>query len=114
MDGDKKKEIKDAYKEKLSEGGVYAVTNNVTGKILLQPSYNLAGSKSRFDFSKVTGSAVIPKLQQDYNQYGPESFGYEVLETYKAKPEESHEQFVDKIKFLYEFWQEEYKDKDLY
>ncbi|MDD4120984.1 MAG: GIY-YIG nuclease family protein [Clostridia bacterium] len=114
MVGDKKKEIKDAYKDKLSEGGVYSVTNTVTGKILLQPSYNLAGSKSRFDFSKVTGSAVIPKLQQDYNQFGPEAFSYEVLETYKAKPEETHEQFVDKVKFLYEYWLNEYKDKNLY
>jgi len=114
MKSEDKKKLIAAYKERDVIGGVYVIKNNATGKLLLESTLELAGSKNRFEFSQKTGSAVSFKLQKDWNTYGKDAFTFEVLEELKKGESQTAEEFGADIKLLKEIWQEKLSAEDLY
>jgi hypothetical protein len=95
-------------------GGVYAITNTVTGKKLVEATQSLAGSRNRFEFSQTTGSAVSLKLQRDWNTYGPEGFTFEVLEELERGATQTTREFATDLKTLKEIWLEKGHPAELY
>lgn len=114
MNSEDKKKIISQYKQRVETGGVIAVKNNATGKILLEATRDVDGYKNRFEFSKKTGSAVSLKLTQDFKIYGAESFSLEVLETIKKGENQTPKEFSDDVKLLKELWREKYSPDMLY
>ena len=60
-----KKEIKKAYQQKKTIGGIYAIQNTKTNKWFVKESHNMAASKNLFDFSKKINDCPEQKLKQD-------------------------------------------------
>nr|WP_319487623.1 GIY-YIG nuclease family protein [uncultured Caproiciproducens sp.] len=114
MDKQNKKELAATYKERKITGGVYAVVNSGTGKMLVLSTYDLQGSKNRFEFSQKTNGCINLKLQNDWQKYGTASFHYEVLEELTKKESQTLKEFEDDIHTLHELWVEKLGDKDLY
>ncbi len=102
------------YKERKVIGGVYAVRNTVNGKRLILSASDLQGSKNRFVFSQQTNGCVNLKLSRDWEQFGADSFAFEVLEELEKKETQTSKEFAEDIKTLEEIWLEQLNPDELY
>lgn len=109
-----KKELLASYKERKMVGGICAIKNAVTGKLLVMSTNDIQGCKHRFDFSQKTGSCVSMKLQNDWKKYGNSAFAFEILEQYEKKETQALEEFKNDIKVLEEMWLEKLGSAELY
>jgi hypothetical protein len=102
----KRKALTNEYKERRAQGCVYTVTNTVTGKYLLGSAANLKSVQSHFQFAQATGSAVHPRLHDDWKALGGQAFELRILETLEQEPEQSKAEFLEDLKGLEELWRE--------
>ncbi len=114
MKSEAKKQVRAAYKERVVLGGIYAITNTVTGRKLVDATQSLVASRNRLEFAQTTGSAVTPKLQKDWGTYGPESFVFEVLEELERGEAQTPQEFAKDLKLLKELWLEKSYPAGLY
>ncbi len=99
-----RKAIRNEYKERKQLGGVYRITNTLSGQYLLGYAANLNSVQNRFQFSITTGSAPHPKLQKDWQELGPQTFTLEILEELEQQPGQSQAEFLDDLKTLEQLW----------
>ena len=78
-----KKELKREYKERKISAGVFQIKNTLSHKVLLGSSKNLEGIWNSNSFQLSIGMHRNKKLQKDWNEFGPESFVFEILEIIK-------------------------------
>ena len=114
MDKQNRKELRAAYKELKDIGGICAIKNTANGKTLILPVNNLRAYKSRFDFSKSTGSCVDDKLLLDWEKFGAQNFFMEVLEELERMEEQTPKEFRDDLNTLKDIWLEKYDPDNLY
>jgi hypothetical protein len=82
---DRKRELKKDYKQNPPPMGVYQIRNTINGKVLVGVSLNLPGILNREKFALKMGGHFNRALQADWNQFGGESFAFEVVEELKPK-----------------------------
>ncbi|WNS76157.1 GIY-YIG nuclease family protein [Bacillus sp. DTU_2020_1000418_1_SI_GHA_SEK_038] len=81
---DRKKELKQQYKEIPIEAGVYQIKNMKNQKVFVSSTRNfktLNGEK----FMLESGTHTNKALQEDWNHFGKEAFTIETLEVFKKK-----------------------------
>lgn len=100
----RRKEIINEYKDRKLSGGVYTITNTLSGKYLLSHAANLKSVQNHFQFAVTTGSTVHPKLQKDWEELGAQAFTLEVLEELEQGPTQSLAEFMDDLKTLEQLW----------
>jgi len=107
MEKDRRRELTADYKAQDAKkaGGVVAIINTVTGDRLLIAARDIRGAESRFLFSQATNSCSYYKLAEEWKQYGPEAFKFEVLETIHQKENETPAQFAEEIDALLEMYE---------
>lgn len=82
---DRKKELKQQFKETTVEAGVYVIKNTKNQKILIGKTRNLK-TLNGIKFMLENGTYTInSRLQAEWNQYGKEAFTFDVLEKLKKK-----------------------------
>ncbi|CAH0120163.1 MULTISPECIES: GIY-YIG nuclease family protein [unclassified Paenibacillus] len=81
---DRKKELQRQYKEMKTEAGVYQIRNTANQKIWVESTPNLRTLNGKL-FMLKTGGFPNKALQEDWKQFGEESFVIEILETLKKK-----------------------------
>lgn len=99
-----RRDLSKAYKERKRRGGVYTITNTRSGRYLLGSAADLASVRNHFDFAVATGSAVHPKLREDWTEAGPGAFALEVLEELEQKPNQTEAEFRDDLRTLEQLW----------
>jgi hypothetical protein len=73
-------ELKRQYKESAPDMGIYQIRNKANGKIFVESSRNLEGSRMSRMFQLRLGKAVFNReLQQDLSAFGAEKFEFSVL-----------------------------------
>lgn len=100
MDSSRKKELINAYKQKETKGGVFAVRCSANDKRWIDCTRDLAGMKNRLDFSVLTNSPIHHCLQEDWRAFGASSFVFEVLETVFPKEGELPEDYQRGLELL--------------
>ncbi|MDR3644354.1 MAG: GIY-YIG nuclease family protein [Clostridia bacterium] len=114
MEAQSKKEIRAAYKERKVTGGICAIKNTCSGRMLLAAVADLQGYRNRFEFSKATGGCINIKLQKDWDSLGADAFAFEVLEELVKKEAQTSKEFLDDIATLKEMWLEKLDPELLY
>lgn len=115
MDGEKqmeklsKKALKEQYKNRTPIGGVYSVKCNGNHNLWLRSTTDLQGSKNRFDFFVSTNSCPETCMMDAWNQFGPSSFSFEILEKIEKKETQTIREFSDDVNILLEIWKGENK-----
>ncbi|AZB44754.1 GIY-YIG nuclease family protein [Bacillus sp. FJAT-42376] len=102
---DRKKELKQAYKEAKIEAGVYQIKNRVNGKIFVASTRNLKTLNGK-QFELENGTSTNRILQKEWNEFGKEAFDFEVLEVL-IKKEEGYFNEKDALAKLEEKWMNE-------
>jgi len=100
-----KKDIKREYKEREKIAGVFQVKNLANGKVLLGSSLNLHGPLNSHRFMLQIGSHRNNVLQQEWNEYGPDNFIFEILEIVEVKDDPKFN-LSDELTLLEEIWLE--------
>ena len=114
MEGARKKELRQGYRQRETTGGVYLIRNTTNNKVLVESAQDLQGALHRFAFGKQTGSCLHLKLQKDWTEQGAGVFDLEVLEEYKKGDTQTQEEFQNDIKLLLELWRDRYVKEDTY
>jgi excinuclease UvrABC nuclease subunit len=81
---ERKKELKQFYKEIPIEAGVYRIKNSKNEKILIGSTRNIK-TLNGVKFSLENGVHTNKKLQEEWKHFGKESFTFDILEILKKK-----------------------------
>jgi hypothetical protein len=101
-----KQELRNSYRERPVIGGIYAIKNTTTGRMLIASSANIQGAENRFVFAADSPTSLNFKLLPDVREYGIDAFAFEVLEKLEKKAEQSSEEFAADLEVLLELWRE--------
>ena len=80
----RKQELKQQYKEAQIEAGVFQIRNTKNQKVLVLSTANLKTINGR-RFELQSGGFTNRDLQKEWQEFGEESFVFEVLEVLKGK-----------------------------
>ncbi len=97
------RDIKREYMERKKPSGIFQVKNTVNGKVLLGSSLNLEGPLNGAKFMLKIGRHVNEALQKEWNEYGADSFVFEILEVVKVS-EDPNFNLKDELTLLEEIW----------
>ena len=107
MKMDKKVKIKE-YKATPRPMGVFQIKNKLNGKVLIGSSNNLPAILNRFRAELKMGGCRNIELQDEWIEFGPETFEFEELEILKPLDDPSYNPAED-LRFLEELWTEKLK-----
>ncbi len=82
---DRKKELKQRFKETKVEAGVYQIKNRMNQKILVGSTRNLKTLNGLRFMLETNGYTTNKELQEEWNRFGKEAFTFSVLEKLKKK-----------------------------
>ncbi|MET0960010.1 MAG: GIY-YIG nuclease family protein [Psychrobacillus psychrotolerans] len=85
---DRKKELKQEYKEIKIEGGIYVITNKRNGKKYVASTPNFK-TLNGVKFTLENGLHSNKNLQKDWTQFGKDNFDIEHMEIIKKEEIES-------------------------
>jgi len=100
-----RKEIHQAYKERVKPAGVFMIKNIANGKVLLGSSLNLEGPLNKHKFTLKIGGHLIRALQKDWDEFGPDNFVFEILEEVKVQDNPNFN-LQDELTLLEQIWLE--------
>ncbi|MDD2734908.1 MAG: metalloregulator ArsR/SmtB family transcription factor [Desulfuromonadaceae bacterium] len=83
----KRADLKRLYKQNTPDMGIYQIKNRVNGRIYINSSTNLDGTRNSRMFQLKMGKIVFSReLQNDLTEYGADCFEFSILDVL-AKPE---------------------------
>ncbi|EKN69821.1 hypothetical protein BABA_08526 [Neobacillus bataviensis LMG 21833] len=80
---DRKKELKQQFKEITVEAGIYQIKNTINNKILVGSTRNLKTLNGLKFMLETNGYTTNKELQKEWNQYGKDAFRIDILEKLK-------------------------------
>jgi GIY-YIG catalytic domain len=99
----RKKELKKEYLQNHRPMGVYQIRNIVNDKVLIGAALDLPGVLNRHKFQLKMGNHTSGALQAEWNEFGSESFAFEILD--EITPKEGRD-YREELAFLEELWLE--------
>jgi hypothetical protein len=80
MDKQRRKELKEQFKQIKTYMGIYKITNTVNGKVYISTSSNLKSRWYTIREQLNVGRFLNLQLQKDWTELGENAFNYEVIE----------------------------------
>jgi hypothetical protein len=77
---DERKRLKEEYRRGGREAGVFQIRNAANGKVFVASALDLQGGLNRHRFELSAGGHKNGRLQAEWNEFGAESFAFEVLD----------------------------------
>ena len=77
---DRKKKLKEEYKQTHTPMGIYQIRCLANGKVLLGAALNLPGILNSNRFQLKLGKHPNKRLQADWSRFGGEKFSFEILD----------------------------------
>ncbi|UQZ86805.1 hypothetical protein SK3146_06098 [Paenibacillus konkukensis] len=103
LSAERRKQLVKAYQEMNRPMGVYAIRNKADGKMLVGSSVNLDAIWDRTRFELEMKGHRNKRLQQDWKEFGEDSFTFEVLELIE-EPKSNPKAIADDLAALEAKW----------
>ena len=100
-----KKAAKLAYKASRRPMGIFQIRNEVTGKIFVGSSMDLAAMFNRIRFQLFAGAHPNKELEADWKRLGADKFSFEVLEEIIPREDPNYDYNAD-LDALEDLWLE--------
>lgn len=97
---ERKKQLKEQYKQMKTDMGVFIVKKKNSNKYLLVGTQNLKGMMNRVKFQLENGSYPNRELQKDWNEAKPDDFEFIVLETLEYDKDESKTDYSEEVNII--------------
>ena len=110
---DRKKELKEQYKQMKTEMGIMIVQNKINNKYILVPTQNLKGMINRVRFQLSSGGHPNRELQTEWNEFGEGNFNFETLEVLEYDKDESKTDYSEELNIMEIIWTEKLSDKKM-
>lgn len=107
----RKKELREQYKLTHTPMGVYQIRNLKNGKVFVGIALNLPGILTSNKLQLSSGGHPNKKLQAEWDEFGSESFAFEVLDELGATEGAGYDYKAD-LAFLEELWLEKLQPYD--
>lgn len=104
MDKDRKAALKAAYRQTRSTAGVMGIRNLTNGKVLVEGSSDVRALINRYGSSLRFIGCRNMALQEDWKAFGPDSFVFEVLESFEPGAEDSPEDVLAMVREMEAAW----------
>ena len=101
-----KQMLKRQYLETKTRAGVYAIRNQITGRVLVAGSTNVQGALNRHRFELRDGQHRNARLAQDWAEHGETSFLFEVLDMVKPRDDPAFDA-AQELETLVSLWRQE-------
>ncbi|HEV7843177.1 MAG TPA: GIY-YIG nuclease family protein [Pyrinomonadaceae bacterium] len=110
MEKDKKR-LKQEYRQTPRPMGVFLIRNNVNDKVFVGVSLDLPGIINRHRFQLTMGKHPNKRLQADWNEFGSESFAFEIFDQLSPRAEPEFD-YRGELSYLEELWLEKLQPYD--
>lgn len=102
-----KRELKNIYKEKKFKIGVFQIRNTQNNKIFIDSSTDLDAIWNRHKFQLNFGAHANIELQMDWNEYGEDTFTFEIISVIDQKDDDNGVDYRKEVKELKDMFIEE-------
>ncbi|MDF2950095.1 MAG: hypothetical protein K0R07_2144 [Sedimentibacter sp.] len=103
---DRKKELKELYKQMKTDMGIYIIECKVNNKYYLETTQNLKGKINSARFQLEMGSYRNHGIQEDWKKYGSENFEIKVLDNLEYDKDESKLDYSEELEIMKAIWEE--------
>lgn len=103
---DRKKELKEQYKQMKPDMGIFMIRPNFSNKCYIEGTKNLRGTLNGTGFKLEMGSHTNRELQKEWKEHGKENFTIEVLEQLEYDEDEAKTDYSDDLELLRMDWEE--------
>jgi len=110
---DRKKELKEQYKQMKTEMGIFIIQNKINNKYLLVTTQNLHGMINRTRFQLKSGGHPNRELQKEWNELGEGNFIFTILETLDYDKDESKTDYSEELYIMELMLTEKLSDKNM-
>lgn len=110
---DRKKELKQQYKEMKPDMGVFAVTSSFANKCFIEAARDLKSRINSTEFKLKMGSHFNKELQREWQENDRSSFKIEVLEMLEYDEDETKTDYSDELELLQIMWEEKMQQKGI-
>lgn len=110
---DRKKELKEMYKNMKPDMGVFIIKSNFSNKCSIEGTQDLKGTINSTKFKLNFGNHPNRELQKEWKEYGESSFTIEILENLKYDKDETKTDYSEDLDILRLIWEERLLQKDM-
>lgn len=103
---DRKKRLKELYKNMKPDMGVFVIRSNFNNKCYLEGSHDLKSTINSGKFKLNFGNHPNKDLQKDWNEQGEQNFTIDILEKLKYDEDESKSDYSEDLEILKMIWKE--------
>lgn len=110
---DRKKELKEWYKNMKPDMGIYIINNNFNRKCYIEVSQDIKGTINSTKFKLDFGNHPNRELQKEWKEKGESNFKIEILEILKYDKDESKTDYSEEMDILKIVWEERLLQKGM-
>jgi len=110
---DRKKELKEQYKNMRPDMGIFMVHSKSSGKCHIESTKDLKSKINRTKFQLELGSHPDRELQEEWDNYGEKDFIIEILEKLKYDKNEPDRDYTEDLELLKIMWEEKLLQKGM-
>jgi hypothetical protein len=103
---EKNKRLKKEYQSNRRPMGVFLIRNMVNEKVFVGVGQDLLGIINSHKFQLKMGVHRNRRLQSDWNEFGSESFAFEILDQLEPREDASEDDGRKDLAFLEDLWLE--------
>lgn len=101
---DKKKELKEKYKQTKPQMGIFIIKNKIDNKCLICPANDLNGVINSARFKLEAGLHSVRALQKAWIECGESNFIFEILDTLDYDIDETKTDYKNELQDLKDIW----------
>lgn len=103
---DRRKELKEQYKQLKPEMGVFLIKSSADHRYYLEAASNVNGAVNRARFQLGAGSHPNRELQKAWREQGESGFSVEIPELLAYDKDESKTDYSEELELLQMIWEE--------
>jgi hypothetical protein len=103
---ERKKVLKEMYKNMKPDMGIFVIKSNIDGKYYLEATQDLKSTINSTKFKLELGNHPNKELQKHWKEQGESNFTIEILEKLKYDEDESKTDYSEELNILKLIWEE--------
>lgn len=110
---DRKKELKELYKNMKTDMGLFIIKSNFNNKCYIEGTKDLKGTINSTKFKLDLGNHPNKALQQQWKDQGEPGFTIEILDKLEYDKDESKVDYTEELNILTMIWEEKLSKKGM-